>query len=319
MQDPTYPDLPIESWPLDRLKPHPRQAALFGDTTEEEIRTLAEDLRRHGLQHPVEALPDGTLVCGHRRVAAAQLLGWDEIRVRIRADLAADPAAAETRLIQDNLMRRQLSPLAVARCYLGLRHLVAARPGGRLPDAARGDVRDLVGRQLGLSGRHLDRLLAIVERCPVEVQFAVERHDLPIAVAGKVAGLRPEQREAVGAAIRSGVDPRQAVAQAVAHAVGKRAARTAALGHAVYKFVTQLKRAVEVIGPRVRDVRGLPPAAARTLEQAEELIRGLKRRAQEDKDPGSRTRCPGLAAPRERVSKNSDRDVQTGPARRRKS
>src|SRR4051812_6738101 len=82
-------------WRLSRLQEHPRQAELFGNLPDEELRALAEDMRRHGQRQPVEALPDGTLLAGHQRLRAARLLGWDKIEVRVRHDLASDPAAAE--------------------------------------------------------------------------------------------------------------------------------------------------------------------------------------------------------------------------------
>ena len=53
-----------------------------------EIEALARDMDENGLRDPVEVLPDGTLVTGHQRVRAAGLLGWEEIDVVVRHDLA---------------------------------------------------------------------------------------------------------------------------------------------------------------------------------------------------------------------------------------
>src|SRR5215831_3164401 len=146
----------VEKWEIGRLRPHPKQAELFPDPPEHEAKELAADLKQNGLLQPVEALADGTLVCGHKRTAAARLLAWTHIDVWVRGDLEEKgPAAVEARLVEDNLFRRQLGPLEIARCYQRLRQL---ERGGRsaFPDYGRGDLRDRIGRALGVSGRTLD-------------------------------------------------------------------------------------------------------------------------------------------------------------------
>jgi hypothetical protein len=58
-------DCELERWPLSKFKPHPRQAALFGELSKGELDVLVKDLDAKGQRVPVEALPDGTLVAGH--------------------------------------------------------------------------------------------------------------------------------------------------------------------------------------------------------------------------------------------------------------
>ena len=116
-------DRKIERWAVDRLRPHPKQGQYFPDAPPHEVAELAADMEANGQLQPVEALPDGTIIAGHKRLAAARLLGWTELDVWVRDDLAADPAAAERRLIEDNLHRRQLGKLGLARCYRALKVL----------------------------------------------------------------------------------------------------------------------------------------------------------------------------------------------------
>jgi ParB/RepB/Spo0J family partition protein len=122
-------DRKVERWGLDRLRPHPKQGQYFASPTPHELKELAADLEANGQLQPVEILPDGTILCGHRRVAAARLLGWAAVDLWVR-DL--DPAAAERRLIEDNVHRRQLGKLGLARCYKALKALESKGPGGRL-------------------------------------------------------------------------------------------------------------------------------------------------------------------------------------------
>ena len=174
-------------WPIANLKKHPKQADMFADPTEHEVKELAESMKA-GLDHPIEILPDGTIICGHRRTAAARLLGWTTIPAIVRNDLANNPVAAETRLIEENLNRRQMTPMQIARCYAALKKLAGQRARVGLDQVERRDVRDSIGESLGLSGRQLDRYLLLIEHCPVEVQQAVDRGDLGIVAANFVAG-----------------------------------------------------------------------------------------------------------------------------------
>ena len=48
-----------------------------------DIAALAASIDELGLLHPVVVTPDGRLIAGARRLAAAQLLGWTEIPTRV--------------------------------------------------------------------------------------------------------------------------------------------------------------------------------------------------------------------------------------------
>jgi ParB family chromosome partitioning protein len=200
----------IQPYSLDQLRPHPRQADLFGLPTDQDpgVRELADSMRRDGLRDPIDILPDGTILAGHRRVAAARWLGWNEIEVRIRHDLLDSPQEAERFVIEDNLMRRHLDRIALARLYVELKNL--AKCGPRASRSAGEDLRELIGQRLGLRGRTLDRMAFVLTRCPPEVLRAVEDRRLTQQIAEKIAGLDHEARERISAAIQRGDDPRRA-------------------------------------------------------------------------------------------------------------
>ena len=136
----------IERRPLADLRPHPSQAAMFTDLSEIEIKALANDIKIR-LNFPVEITQDGVIICGHQRVRAAQLLGWESILCWVRDDLEEQgDAAVEARLIEDNFDRRQLSQLAIARCYVQLKKL--RRDGWQGDDETKGDLRDHLAHRL---------------------------------------------------------------------------------------------------------------------------------------------------------------------------
>src|SRR5262249_15963926 len=131
----------IEQWPIGRLSPHPKQGLIFSSPPESEVNELAEDIQRNGQLQPVEALPSGVTIAGHKRIAAAKRLGRTDITVWVREDLANDPAAVEKRFIEDNLHRRQLGPLTLARCYVRLKELDKKSPRTALLPDQRQDLR----------------------------------------------------------------------------------------------------------------------------------------------------------------------------------
>jgi ParB/RepB/Spo0J family partition protein len=275
-------DRKVEQWDLGRLRPHPKQGQYFSDPPPHELEELAADMKANGQLQPVEALPDGTIIAGHKRLAAARLLGRTKINVWVRADLAADPAAAERRLIEDNLNRRQLTALEVAACYRRLKEMAQYFPGGPLLDNERGDLRDRIGKRLGVSGRSLDRYLRALDT-PQEVRAAVAAGKLAVTVAEQVAGLSKQQQAEVAEELRAGGEPREVVRRHLG-AAPRRVQNATDLKD---KLVKGLLRAAADLNGRVEEVRWVTDAEEKALREGERLIgllleRGWAVRAAED-------------------------------------
>ena len=189
----------VELVALDRLKQHPRQREFFTAQSEVQLDELAADLKQRGLQEPIHITPDGTLIRGHRRVAAAKLLGWKELKAVVRHDLS-DPSSAETveELINDNIKRQQLDDLALARCYRELKR------SERSSDDASGDFRDQLAAHLncGKSGRSLDRLERLLH-LPRDIQDLITDKVLNKDQAEKILRLTKKRQQEVFEALRT--------------------------------------------------------------------------------------------------------------------
>lgn len=214
-----------ESWALKRLKPHPLQAQYFKDLTPGEFTGLADDIKRNGLRHPIQILPDGTIIQGHQRTKVLKHLEHKEYEVLVRYDLVdAKPELVEREFLSDNLNRRQLSPVARARVAARLLELEQKKKHSELTGNENGRLRERIGEALGMSGRNACRYVRLL-KTPLVVQNAVDGGELAMGLALKVADLDGPQQEALVAAVNGGVAVREAVSK-----VFGRARRPAAKG-----------------------------------------------------------------------------------------
>jgi len=110
-----------------------------GHITMESVKELAESLSAQGLIQPIvvtqEAPYQWKCVAGHRRLAAATLLGWEAIEAIEHASLS--PEEAHKINLQENMARKDLTPSQEMRAILAIY--------GNVPDRA------LVAKELGRS------------------------------------------------------------------------------------------------------------------------------------------------------------------------
>jgi len=186
----------LEKRNIDDLRPHESQAAYFEDLSDPELERLADSIQRNGLETPIQITPDDRIIKGHQRLRACKLLGWTEVDVWVRYDLQDDEKQIEYELISDNLDRRQLGPIEIARCYRRLKKLERRKSGGRRKHAGEGDLRDLLAKRFEMSGRNLDMLEEALDT-PEVVQWAVAKKYLPVTLARRIARLPADEQKAL--------------------------------------------------------------------------------------------------------------------------
>lgn len=166
---------------LDAIRSGYRIRQDLGDLTE-----LAESIRELGLLQPVTITPDGTLICGARRVEACRILGLRRIKVWIRSGLSTQlkQMLAEQ---HENMMRKPLSPTEAARIYQELKTLYQEEAKANIAATQFGSERHglpIVGRPIGdaskkaalaVTGTRSDLTLERV----LEVQRLAESPDTP--------------------------------------------------------------------------------------------------------------------------------------------
>lgn len=85
---------------------------------------LAASISEHGLLQPITISPDGTLICGRRRLAAVQRLGWTRVNVWVRSGISTqlEHLLAEQ---HENTNRKPFNNTEAAALYRELKALMA--------------------------------------------------------------------------------------------------------------------------------------------------------------------------------------------------
>jgi len=200
------------------------EAAGIFPIDEEHLDALGEDIQRNGLRVPIEML-DGKVLDGRRRWLACLKLGIKPTTENIQV---ADPVAYVLSL---NLHRRHLSDAQLSMVAARAREFYdrAAKErmaeGGRhkakenLPYPEAGQARDAAGKAVGVSGKSVDFATKVLRQGVPELAAAVDRDELPVSVAAKLAEL---PRAAQVEVLTGGKDAaRQAVAPSVDEVVWK--------------------------------------------------------------------------------------------------
>lgn len=196
-------------YPLARIKVGQRMRPL----APAEVEAMAESLRQIGLLNAIHLLPDGTLVAGNHRRAAAELLGWTHIRARI---VELNDIDAELAEIDENLRRSNLSILEEAEHLLRREELLEAKgsrakPGDNQHTAGDGGGATVapppattagMARGAGLSERSAQMRLQIARNLDSEAKAAIRGTDLASSTTQLVELARqPAERQRTIAAM----------------------------------------------------------------------------------------------------------------------
>jgi len=252
----TKPEFEIRR--LDQLKPHPLQDLYFGNFPVHKIRALADDIERNELKNPIEVLsanqaklPVDTIIAGHKRRLALQLLGYEKTEVEVRYDFSeASAPEIELYFLDDNNNRQHLTKLAQARIALRRVEIEKNRDRGDLADWEHIEARDRVGAATGMTGRNLSRYMRILQT-PSPVQNAFEKGELTLVTAEKVAGLTDQIQLQIAEQIEEGGVPKTIVESYISNANG----RPRDVGTSLSRFLKGLAIGVEELGNRVSEIK----------------------------------------------------------------
>jgi ParB family chromosome partitioning protein len=105
--------------PITTIRIGRRHRQDLGDLDE-----LQASIRDHGLLQPITISPDGTLICGARRLEVARRLGWHKVNVWVRAGIST-PLQRLLAEQHENTARKPYTPTEAAALYRELKTLIA--------------------------------------------------------------------------------------------------------------------------------------------------------------------------------------------------
>lgn len=200
-------------------------ANIFPMLPEEKLDCLADDIKKNGLQYPVE-ICDGKIIDGRNRWMACLRAGVDADTVDVCPD---DPIAYVLSL---NLHRRHLD--ATQQSMIAARakslyekaakeRMLAGKkvdPVENLPQGDVGKARDKAGEAVGVSGRSVDHASKVLERGSKALIDACDRGEVAVSAAAKLTELpKSKQTEVLKQAIENHQPLKKAVAKAAKHVI----------------------------------------------------------------------------------------------------
>lgn len=186
------------------------EAANIFPLDDEHLDELAEDIKKHGLQIPIEQM-DGKIIDGRRRWLACEKAGVTPNIIPVSAE---DPIAYVLSL---NLHRRHLTVSQAAMCAQRARKMYdeAAKERQKLSEGRgkkglancpdlKGTARDQVGETFGVSGKSVDRAAKVIKDGIPEIAEAVDSNEITIFKASQIVANPPElQKPLLDAALAS--------------------------------------------------------------------------------------------------------------------
>ncbi|ACD53723.1 ParB/RepB/Spo0J family partition protein [Clostridium botulinum] len=161
-----------------------------------EIEELAASIQENGLMHNlvVRDIGNGTyeIISGERRYTALKKLGYEKVPCQIRDINDLD---AELMLIHANLDSRELTPTEKMEGIKRLENIYKQkRKNG---EKLEGKTRDLIGKDLGLSGVQVGRYKKVDKDLIPELKEKLNKEDITLTQAHTLSSLTKEEQQII--------------------------------------------------------------------------------------------------------------------------
>ncbi|NFO10954.1 ParB/RepB/Spo0J family partition protein [Clostridium botulinum] len=161
-----------------------------------EIEELTESIKENGLMHNLVVRDIGNgkyeIISGERRYTALKKLGYEKVPCQIREINDLD---AELMLIHANLEQRELTPTEKMEGIKRLENIYKQkRKNGEKLD---GKTRDLIGKDLGLSGVQIGRYKKVDKDLIPELKDKLDKEDITLTQAHTLSSLTKEEQRVI--------------------------------------------------------------------------------------------------------------------------
>lgn len=162
-----------------------------------EIEELSESIKENGLMHNlvVRKLEDGNyeILSGERRYSALKLLGYKKVPCQVKDISELD---GEILLIQANSKQRELTHIEKMKGIERLKELYKLKKanGEEIP---KGKTRDLIGKDIGLSGVQVGRYMKVSEKLIEPLKDKLEEGKITLTQADTLSSLKDTEQKAI--------------------------------------------------------------------------------------------------------------------------
>lgn len=171
----------------------------------EEYSSLKESIKNNGLWIPILCNPDGIILDGHHRFRACIEL---EIKTKFAVREFDNKLLEKKFVIESNLARRQLndfqkaelglSLLAIEQEIAKLRRIEHAQTNSPIgSDEHGGKARDIVAKQIGISGTTFERARKIIEKAPEEIKNKLRSNDVNTSISKEYKNIVKAEKKAI--------------------------------------------------------------------------------------------------------------------------
>jgi ParB family chromosome partitioning protein len=157
--------------PISAVTPDPHQPRKGVDASSEDIKELAESIKKHGFINFITVKADKAggyiVVAGERRFTAAKVAGFSEIPVMV---IAEDKAPEDYALLQieENMQRKELTPFEEADAYIRLQQEFGLQQKEIVQRTQKS--KGYISRMMKLSGI-AQELRTVIQVAPREILF----------------------------------------------------------------------------------------------------------------------------------------------------
>lgn len=166
-----------------------------------EIEELAESIKESGLMHNLvtRKKDDGTyeIISGERRFHAAKSLGYKTLPCQVKEISDLD---AEIMLIQANEAQRELTPSEKMEGIKRLEAIYKQKRGNG--EKLQGKTRDLIGKDLGLSGVQVGRYKKIDKDLIPDLKEKLDKEEITLTQAHTLSSLNKDEQKIINDEIK---------------------------------------------------------------------------------------------------------------------
>lgn len=181
----------LQSIDIERIVPNNKN--IYGIRNIEE---LAEDIKINGLYHNLVVKPQGenfVIISGERRYQALKILGYKKVPCQVRNNVTE--IDSEIMLIQANAKTRELTNQEKMKQVERLKDLYEQKR--KTGDNLKGKTRDIIGKDLGLSGSQVGKYEKINKDLIAPLKEMFEKNNLDMAKAADIASLNEDGQQSI--------------------------------------------------------------------------------------------------------------------------